>query len=99
MSPSAEDSGAAERSVMEQRSPPVPTTVRVNLVARPVLYDSTAASSSNPVTVGAVRADRPRVCFKVVPVKITGSCGTREIITHAFLDSGSDAIFCLSMKI
>jgi len=35
------------------------------------------------------------VCFKVVPVKITGNCGTKEIITHAFLDSGSDATFCL----
>ena len=28
-------------------------------------------------------------------VKITGNCGTKEIITHAFLDSGSDATFCL----
>ena len=33
--------------------------------------------------------------FKVVSVKITGNCGTKEIITHAFLDSGSDATFCL----
>ena len=47
------------------------------------------------VTVGAVSSNRPRVCFKVVSVKITGNCGTKEIITHAFLDSGSDATFCL----
>ena len=35
------------------------------------------------------------MCFKVVPVKISGNCGTKEIITHAFLDSGLDATFCL----
>ena len=35
------------------------------------------------------------MCFKVVPVKITGNCGTKEIITYAFLDSGSEATFCL----
>ena len=35
------------------------------------------------------------MCFKVVPVKITGNCETKEIITHAFLDSVSDATFCL----
>ena len=95
VSPSAGDSGAAERSVTERRSPPVPTTVRVNPVTPPVLNDSTAALSSDPVTVGVFRASRPRVCFKVVPVKISSNCETREIITHAFLDSGSDATFCL----
>ena len=95
VSPSAEDSGAAERSVTERRSPLVLTTARVNPVTPPVLNDSTAASSSDPVTVGAVRASRPRVCFKVFPVKITGNCRTKEMITHAFLDSGSDATFCL----
>ena len=88
-------SGVAERSVTERCSPLMPTTVRVNPATPPVLNESTAASPSDPVTVGAVRASRPRVCFKVVPVKITGNCGTKEIITHAFLDSGSDATFCL----
>ena len=73
----------------------MPTTVRVNPATPPVLNESTAASSSDPVTVGAVRASRPRVCFKVVPVKITGNCGTKEMITHAFLDSESHATFCL----
>ena len=50
-------SGAEERSVTEQRSPLVPTTVRVNPVTPPVLNESTAASSF--VTVGAVRATQP----------------------------------------
>ena len=95
VSPSADGSGVAERSVTERCSPLMPTTVRVNPATPPVLNESTAASPSDPVTVGAVRASRPRVCFKVVPVKITGNCGTKEIITHAFLDSGSDATFCL----
>ena len=35
------------------------------------------------------------MCFKVVPEKITGNCGTKEIITYAFLDSGLDTTFCL----
>ena len=95
VSPSADGSCVAERSVTERCSPLMPTTVRVNPATPPVLNESTAASPSDPVTVGAVRASRPRVCFKVVPVKITGNCGTKEIITHAFLDSGSDATFCL----
>jgi len=82
VSSSAEGSGAAERSATERRSPLVPTTVKVNPVTPPMLDDSTAATSGNPVTVGAVRANRPRVCFKVVPVKITGNCGTKEIIMH-----------------
>ena len=47
------------------------------------------------VTVAALEAGRPRVCFKVVSVKIRCPGGTREIITHAFLDSGSDASLCL----
>ena len=47
------------------------------------------------VTVAALEAGRPRVCFKVVPVKIRCPGGIREIITHAFLDSGSDATLCL----
>ena len=95
VSPSADGSGVAERSVRDRCSPLMSTTVRVNPATPPVLNEFTAASPSDPVTVGAVRASRPRVCFKVVPVKITGNRGTKEITTHAFLDSGSDATFCL----
>ena len=56
VSRSAEDSGAAEKSVTEPLSPPVPTAVRVNPVTPPILDDPTSTSSSDPVTVGAVRA-------------------------------------------
>ena len=55
------------------------------------------ASEREPdlVTVAALEAGRPRVCFKVVPVKIRCPEGTREIISDAFLDSSSDASLCL----
>ena len=56
---------------------------------------STSAIFSDPVAVGAVKASRPRVCFKVLSVKIGCKGGTGQIITYAFLDSGSDATFCL----
>ena len=68
-------------------------------VQAPNKKDSTPSKASarepDPVTVAALEAGRPRVCFKVVPVKIRCPGGTREIITHAFLDSGSDASLCL----
>ena len=54
-----------------------------------------SAREQDLVTVTALEAGRPRVCFKVVPVKIRCPGGAREIITHAFLDSGSDASLCL----
>ena len=40
-------------------------------------------------------ASRPRVCFNVVPVKISCEGGTKQITTCAFLDGGSSATFCL----
>ena len=54
-----------------------------------------SAREQDLVTVAALEAGRPRVCFKVVPVKIRYPGGAREIITHAFLDSSSDASLCL----
>ena len=47
------------------------------------------------INVNAVRASRPRVCFKVVPVRVSVPIGQKEFITYAFLDSGSDATLCL----
>ena len=35
-----------------------------------------------PVTVGVVGTSRPRVCLKVVPVKISSRNGAKEIVTH-----------------
>jgi hypothetical protein len=48
------------------------------------------------VTVGVVNARHPRVCFKVVPVRVCGSRSPKELITYSFLDSGSDTSLCLS---
>ena len=38
---------------------------------------------------------RPRVCFKVVPVKVSGPGSNKHLMTYAFLDSGSDTTLCL----
>ena len=32
--------------------------------------------------------------LSIVPVKVTGNCGTKEITTYALLDNGSTASFC-----
>ena len=56
---------------------------------------SAVAISSSSVLVDAVRTSRPRVCFKVVPVTVSGQDSERKITTYAFLDSGSDTILCL----
>ena len=67
----------------------------VNQSTSPPVSESTRASSNKPVAVCSLRASRPRVCFKVVPVKITCEGGNKQIATCAFLDGGSDATFCL----
>ena len=46
------------------------------------------------VNVCAVKASRPRVCFKVVPVRVSVP-DRQEVVTYAFLDCGSDATLCL----
>ena len=38
---------------------------------------------------------RPRVCFKVVPVKVSGPSNNKQITTYVFLGSGSDSTLCL----
>ena len=68
---------------------------QVNPVNPPAVCSSTAVQSNDTVAVTAVGSSRPRVCFKVVPVKISYPGSTERITTHAFLDSGSDATFCL----
>ena len=59
------------------------------------MCNNSTTPSSEPFTVGVVRTSRPRVCLKVVPVKISSRNGGKEIVTYAFLDGGSDASFCL----
>ena len=60
-----------------------------------VVCSSTALKSNDTVAVTAAGTSRPRVCFKVVPVKVAYPGSTQMITTHAFLDSGSGATFCL----
>jgi len=40
-------------------------------------------------------SNRPRVCFKVVAVRVSGSGSNEQLGTYAFLDSGSDTTLCL----
>lgn len=75
-------SSVAGRSVTEPPRNSEPTAVNVNLVTLPTVHNSATASSSRPVTVSTVRAARPRVCFKVVPVRVSGHGSTKEILTH-----------------
>ena len=43
---------------------------------------NTTTPLSVPVTVGVVGTSRPRVCLKVVPVKISSRNGAKEIFIH-----------------
>ena len=64
--------------------------------AEVVTKEPSVMSSGNSVQVSAVGTSRPRVCFKVVPVKVSGPGSDKQIATHAFLDSGSDTTLCLN---
>lgn len=56
---------------------------------------STSATSRETGLVGAVQTSRLRVCFKVVPVRVSAAGGSKQVETYAFLDSGSDTTLCL----
>ncbi|KAL9956038.1 hypothetical protein ACROYT_G037457 [Oculina patagonica] len=61
----------------------------------PVIGSSTFAVSRDFAPVEASTSSRPRVCFKVVPVRVSGPGGHKQLTTYAFLDSGSDTTLCL----
>ena len=61
-----------------------------------VTKHTNAMGEDAQATVGVVNARHPRVCFKVIPVRVRGSGSPKELITYAFLDSGSDTSLCLS---
>ena len=61
----------------------------------PVIESSTFAVSRDSAPVEASTSGRPRVCFKVVPVRVSGPGGNKQLTTYAFLDSGSDTTLCL----
>ncbi|CAB3984661.1 Hypothetical predicted protein [Paramuricea clavata] len=58
--------------------------------------NSQVDAANNHATVATIGVNQPRVCFKVVPVKIRSPNGEKEVTTCAFLDSGSDTTLCLS---
>ena len=60
-----------------------------------VTESSTFAASRDSVPTRAVMGGQPRVCFKVVPVKVSGPGSNKHLMTYAFLDSGSDTTICL----
>lgn len=60
---------------------------------------TTTTKSNKPVTVSTVGVSRPRVCFKVVPVKVSSRNSNKAVTTYAFFDSGSDASLCLESLI
>ena len=57
----------------------------------PPVTESNAFATSTFATMSS----RPRVCFKVVPVKVSGPSSNKHVVTYAFLDSGSDTTLCL----
>ena len=58
--------------------------------------NSATVAHSDTVTISSVKASRPRVCFKVVPVKVSSRNSDKAVYTNAFFDSGSDATLCLN---
>ena len=63
-----------------------------SLVAQPVTVSCTFRESA-PVETS--RNSRPRVCLKVVSVKVSGLGSDKQISTYAFRNNGSDATLCL----
>ena len=92
---STETNGAGRGTVVDIRGVPRSIAAKIGLDSPSRVCNNYTTPSSEPVTVGVVRTSRPRVCFKVVPVKISSRNGRKEIVTYAFLDGGSDAGFCL----
>ena len=90
---STETNGAAKGIGVDIRGFPGSIAAKIGLDSLPRVCNNSTAPFSEPVTMGVVRTHRPRVRFKVVPVKISSRNGGKEIATYAFLDSGSDASF------
>lgn len=65
----------------------------------PVIESSTFAVSRDSAAVETPTSSRPRVCFKVVSVGVSGPGSDKQLTTYAFLDSGSDTTLCLESLI
>ena len=62
--------------------------------AKSVEPSQTSTQSSSCGATSSVK--QPRVCMKIVPVKVSGIDGGTEVETYAFLDGGSDTTLCLN---
>ena len=70
-------------------SPPKETVLSPPITIPPVTKENNAAA----VTAGKI--ENPRICFKVVPVRVWSPENNKEAIVYAVLDSGSDSTLCL----
>ena len=61
----------------------------------PVNQGPSSASGAGEGQCAAIGSSRPRVGFRVVPVRVRGCDGGPEVETCAFLDNGSDTTLCL----
>ena len=61
----------------------------------PVNQGPCSASGAKEGQCAAIGSSRPRVGFRVVPVRVRGCDGGPEVETCAFLDNGSDTTLCL----
>ena len=75
---SAERNGAAKGTFADLRYVPGSIAAKIGSDNPP----STKTPPSEPVAVDVVGTSRPRVCLKVVPVKISSRNGAKEIFIH-----------------
>ena len=94
--PAAKQNGIDQQPVVQDQTS-VGGTATALAESNPSLVteSSTFAASRDLVPARAVMGGRPRVCFKVVPVKVSGPGSDKHVMTYAFLDSGSDTTLCL----
>ena len=60
---------------------------------------SNSATTAKTEVIEGAEVNRPRVSFKVVPVKVSCQSSDKAITTYAFFDSGSDTSLCLQSLI
>ena len=89
------DSANQQPVIRDQSSVSGTTTTLAESNPSPVIESSTFAVSRDSAPVQASTSNRPRVCFKVVPVRVSGPGSDKQLTTYTFLDSGSDTALCL----
>lgn len=94
--PEAKQDSAKQQTIIQDQSS-VGRTASTVTQSNPssVNESSTFAVSRDSIPVEPTASNRPRVCFKVVPVRVSGPGSNKQLATYAFLDSGSDTTLCL----